>query len=175
MLTVNSVNACPYCTGLHGQLARMADAVVDNKAPEVIYATTFAEEAGRGSKVQAAYSKLAATIGDGKALSVRALCWALLWGKTTGNSINAVRGKIAQLRLLSISPFELLMFVFYGPLFLIIGVLNKMLLAAPKVPAWFSAVFGAMLWVPQAIHITIAGFVSLVLRLLAAPVVGLSL
>ena len=26
----------------------------------------------------------------GKALSARALCWALLWGKTTGNTSNAV-------------------------------------------------------------------------------------
>jgi AhpD family alkylhydroperoxidase len=24
MVTMNSINTCPYCTGLHGQLARMA-------------------------------------------------------------------------------------------------------------------------------------------------------
>ena len=24
MLTVNSYNTCPYCTGLHGELARMS-------------------------------------------------------------------------------------------------------------------------------------------------------
>ena len=69
----------------------MADAKIDQKAPVVVYATTFALETGRGAKVQAAYDKLAGAIGGGKALSARALCWALLWGKTTGNTINAVR------------------------------------------------------------------------------------
>ena len=50
MLTMNSVNACPYCTGLHGQLARTAGAD-DNPGPvgpEVACATTFAHaSAGR--------------------------------------------------------------------------------------------------------------------------------
>ena len=57
---------------------------MDKKAVEVVYATTFAEEAGRGAKVRAAYATLVCAVGPGKALSVRALCWALLWGKTTG-------------------------------------------------------------------------------------------
>jgi len=175
MVTVNSVNTCPYCTGLHGQLARMAGTMVDPKAPEVIFATTFAKESGRGASVVAAFETLSGKIGKGKALSVRALCWALLWGKTTGNSINAVRGKLASLKVWTISPFELVMFVFYGPLFLVIGVLNTMLAAAPEVPAWFSAALGATLWVPQALHLFVAGVVSLALRLLVAPVVGLSL
>ena len=97
MVTVNSINTCPYCTGLHGQLARMANTVVDKKAPEVSFATTFALEGGRGSKVTAAFDKLCGSVGKGKALSVRALCWALLWGKTTGNSINSVRGSVYAL------------------------------------------------------------------------------
>ena len=58
---------------------------------------------------------------------------------------------------------------------LIIGVLNAMLIKAPAVPAWFSAAFGAPLWLPQALHIFPLGLVCLVLRLLVAPVVGLSL
>ena len=175
MVTVNSINTCPYCTGLHGQLARMSGTVVDRKAPEVKFATTFAEEGGRGNKVVDAFEVLIGQIGKGKASSVRALCWALLWGKTTGNSINTVRGKFASLRLWKISPFELIMFVYYGPLFAVIGVLNAMLTISPKIPPWFSAVFGAFLWVPQALWISVAGVVSLLLRLLAAPVVGLSL
>merc|ERR1711865_215046 len=117
---------------------------------------------------------IGAYIGN-KAFSVRALCWALLWGKTTGNTINSVRGKFASLKLWKISPFELIMFLYYGPLFAVIGVLNAMLTMAPKVPPWFSAVFGACLWVPQALWISVAGVVSLVLRLLAAPVAGLTL
>lgn len=175
MVTMNSINTCPYCTGLHGQLARMADTKVDSKAPEVMYATTFALEAGRGAKVRAAYDKLASQIGAGKALSARALCWALLWGKTTGNSINSVRGKLVSLQLWKLTPFDLLMFVYYGPLFLVIGILNAGLTVSPKVPAWVSAALGVVLWVPQALHLFVAGIISLALRVIAMPVVGLSL
>jgi AhpD family alkylhydroperoxidase len=175
MMTVNSINTCPYCTGLHGQLFRMADATVVKSSPEVAFATTFAEEAGRGAKVRAAFDKLAGEVGKGKALSVRALCWALLWGKTTGNSINNVRNKLFSLRLWKITPFDLLMFVFYAPLFLVIGVLNSALTKFPQVPAWFSAIFGAILWVPQALHLFVAGLVSLALRIVATPVGGLNL
>lgn len=175
MVTVNSINTCPYCTGLHGELARMASTVIEKGSPEVSFAATFAEEAGRGAKVVAAYDKLVGKIGKGKALSVRALCWALLWGKTTGNSINIVRGKLVGLKWHKLSPFDLLMFLYYGPLFLIIGILNAGLAIAPTVPAWFSAVFGAILWVPQALHLFIMGVLCLALRLLVAPVVGLSL
>lgn len=175
MVTVNSINTCPYCTGLHGQLARMANAVVDKSAPEVVFATTFAQEAGRGPKVTAAFDKLVASLGKGKALSVRALCWALLWGKTTGNSINVVRGKLLGLQWHKISPFDLLMFLYYGPLFLVIGVLNAALTLAPSIPAWFSAFFGAILWLPQFCFIFPVGLISLVLRVLASPFVGLDL
>ena len=172
MLTVNSINTCPYCTGLHGQLARMADTVVDQGAPEVKFAKVFAEESGRGPKVDAAFSALVSALGAGRARSARALCWALLWGKTTGNTINSIRGKLLGLRGVP-SPFELLVFAFYAPLFLVIGVLNAGLRVFPKVPAWFSAAFGAVLWVPQAVHIACAGAVSLACRVLVAPFAGL--
>ena len=66
--------------------------------------------------MRAAYATLVAAVGEGKALSARALCWALLWGKTTGNSINAVRGKLlAPRRWLELTPFDLLLFLYYGP------------------------------------------------------------
>ena len=48
--------------------------------------------------MRAAYDTLVGAVGPGKALSARALCWALLWGKTTGNTINAVRGKLLSPR-----------------------------------------------------------------------------
>ena len=44
-----------------------------------------------------------------------------------------------------------------------------------QVPAWVSAGLGVVLWVPQAVHLLFAGLISLALRLLASPVVGLSL
>ena len=48
MVTMNTVNACPYCDGLHGQLARMAGVDdVDATLPAVVYATTFDNESGR--------------------------------------------------------------------------------------------------------------------------------
>ena len=150
MVTMNTVNTCPYCSGLHDELARMAQASVDKKSAEVVYATTFAEEAGRGAKVRAAYATLVGAVGSGKALSARALCWALLWGKTTGNTINAVRGKLlSPRRWLALTPFKLLVFLYYGPLFLAIGVLNAILAKMPRVPAPVSALIGITLWVPQ--------------------------
>ena len=175
MVTVNSINTCPYCTGLHGQLARMAKSSdAEMKSPAVKFATTFALEGGRGAKVIAAFEALAASIGKGKALSVRALCWALLWGKTTGNTINAARGKLLN-KPWTVNPFELLVFAVEGPLFLVIGLLNAVLVKAPPTPAWFGSWFGAVLWLPQMAHLLPIGILCLVLRLLAAPFVGLSL
>ena len=105
MSTVNSVNTCPYCTGLHGQRARMAAPSSTRAPPEVKFAKVFAEEAGRGPKVDAVFR--AAGAPARAAQRARALCWALLWGKTTGNTINAIRGKLLGLRGVP-SPFELL-------------------------------------------------------------------
>ena len=173
MVTMNSINKCPYCSGLHDELARMAGAQIDGSSPEVKFATVFADETGRGHKVEGAFETLSAQIGKGKALSVRALCWALLWGKTTGNTINAVRSRILSLKLST--PFDYFVFAYYGPLFLVIGILNAALLKFPQFPAWASALFGVGLWVPQAAHIFPLGLLCLVLRLLAAPFVGLSL
>lgn len=62
-----------------------------------------------------------------------------------------------------------------GPLFLIIGVLNAGLKLFPTVPGWFSALFGAILWLPQMLHILPMGIVCLALRILSAPVGGLNL
>ena len=175
MVTMNSINTCPYCTGLHGQLARMACTVVDQRSPAVAYAKTFAEQTGRGEQVRAAFDKLAASVGAGKAGSIRALCWALLWGKTTGNTINVARGKLVGLKWHKLTLGEVLTFVYYAPFFLVIGVLNAILTKAPTVPAWFSAIFGGILVLPQALHIVPLGLVCFALRLIAAPIGGLSL
>jgi len=77
--------------------------------------------------------------------------------------------------LLQLSPFDLVVLVYYGPLFAVIGLLNKILTVAPKVPPAISAAIGAFLWVPQALHLFVAGVLSLAARLVVAPVVGLSL
>jgi len=187
MLTVNSYNTCPYCTGLHGELARMSgldnDTIVSgssdtadtndkdndkdtNVNEEVKYAQTFAIESGRGNAVKFAYDNMLNTIGMRHAKSVRALCWALLWGKTTGNTINNARDKILKSgkKKEKITSLDIFMLIYYGPLFSVIGVLNKILTTLPSVPKVISSVIGAVLWLPQAINITPLGIVSLVLN-----------
>ena len=103
MVTVNSVNSCPYCEGLHGELARMAGVddpeslmaaqsvsectqIVDD--PAIVYARTFAENDGRGQLEEAGFQTLAQASSEGFARSVRALCWFLLWGSIGGNTLN---------------------------------------------------------------------------------------
>ena len=162
MCTMNSVNTCPYCTGLHGQLARMASAPdpSTSSAAEVVFARVFAEEAGRGEKLEKADTALVSAVGAGKAASTRALCWFLLWGKTTGNTINDVRSKLLAPKLPNL--FELCVLCAYGPLFAVIGALNLALTKAPKVPPKVSAAIGACLWLPQALHVGIIGLLSFV-------------
>lgn len=166
MVTMNTINTCPYCTGLHGQLARMAGMVKPNQSdPEVIYATAFAQESGRGSDVSASYNALVAKIGSRRAQSVRALCWALLWGKTTGNTINNARDNIIKFQWTKLRTVDMFVMAYYGPLFLVIGVLNKILTVAPSIPKFVSAALGAVLWLPQALNIIPLGVASIALNL----------
>lgn len=160
MVTMNTYkNACPYCSGLHGQLARMAGANdIDALDPAVVYTKVFAQEAGRGPVEAAAFDALKAAMGPARASSVRSLCWALLWGKTTGNSINAARDKLLSRHFSDITTLDVVLLGYYGPLFFVIGVLNQILLKAPaNVPSWFSSTLGAILWVPQALFIAPMG------------------
>jgi len=137
-----------------------------NVNEEVKYAQTFAIESGRGNAVKFAYDNMLNTIGMRHAKSVRALCWALLWGKTTGNTINNARDKILKSgkKKEKITSLDIFMLIYYGPLFSVIGVLNKILTTLPSVPKVISSVIGAVLWLPQAINITPLGIVSLVLN-----------
>lgn len=166
MVTMNSYNTCPYCTGLHGQLARMAGAhnVEENTHPSVIYAKTFAQEAGRGEKERAAFAALEGEIGSVKAASVHYLCWALLWGKTTGNSINNARTKVLGGDINAISMLDMILLLWYGPLFFVIGVLNLILTKLPPVPGSVSTALGAVLWIPQALFIAPVGIICIVLH-----------
>ena len=109
MVTVNSENSCPYCEGLHGQLARMAGVedpvalmsagsvdecrrIVDD--PAITYARTFAEANGRGLREEQAFAGLVEAAGSGRARSIRALCWFLAWGSLGGNTINAFLARL---------------------------------------------------------------------------------
>ena len=166
-VTVNTINTCRTagCTGSSLAWQRQRSTRAHPRSHHRL-------RSGGGSRqVRDAFDKLASSIGYGKALSVRALCWALLWGKTTGNSINSVRSKLltstgSRSRLRSADVPVL------WPALLIIGILNAALVYFPHVPKWFSAIFGAILWVPQALHLLTAGVVSLALRILVAPSMG---
>ncbi|MBL6720393.1 MAG: carboxymuconolactone decarboxylase family protein [Planctomycetes bacterium] len=180
MVTVNSVNQCPYCEGLHGQLARMAGvegqaqlmhaateqecrAVVDD--PAISFARVFAENNGRGEAVEAAFAQLADQKGAGRASSVQALCWFLLWGSLGGNTVNALLARFrGQAKPGSSLLFELLFFVYYGPLFLVIAVLNAILKLAPRVPRWTSAGIGLTLTVVAGLWMILPGVLGLLAR-----------
>eukprot|EP00472_Partenskyella_glossopodia_P004736 CAMPEP_0197526606 /NCGR_PEP_ID=MMETSP1318-20131121/18404_1 /TAXON_ID=552666 /ORGANISM="Partenskyella glossopodia, Strain RCC365" /LENGTH=248 /DNA_ID=CAMNT_0043080835 /DNA_START=233 /DNA_END=979 /DNA_ORIENTATION=- len=162
MVVVNSANQCPYCQGLHGQLARMAGVndperlqeaqsaeearkLVDE--PAITYARVFAENNGRGSEAGAAYADIVSHYGEGKAGSIRALCWFLHWGSVGGNTLNAVLfGRLAG------SPkqgstvfFDAAFTAYYGPLFAVIYAMNQGLKLMPKVPVVVSSGIGVLL------------------------------
>ena len=177
MVTVNSVNSCPFCEGLHGELARMAGVedpsglmnagsvdecrtFVDD--PAISFARTFAEHNGRGPAVDQALDALSNQTRPGFAASVQALCWFLLWGSIGGNTINAFFARLrGQAKRDSSFLFELIFFAYYGPLFLIIAIVNALLRFAPRVPKWFSAAFGLLLTVIAGTWIILPGVLGL--------------
>jgi AhpD family alkylhydroperoxidase len=179
MVTVNSVNSCPYCEGLHGELARMAGVedpsglmqaksisectqIVDD--PAIVYARTFAENDGRGVTEEAAFQALAKETNTGFAASVRALCWFLLWGSIGGNTLNGFFARLGgRAKQGSSWWFELFFTLYYGPLFLIIATVNALLKFAPRVPKWFSALFGLILTVIAGTWIVVPGLLAQIL------------
>jgi len=177
MVTVNSVNDCPYCTGLHGELARMAGVqeapelmkaksakqcrkILDS--PAISFARSFTENDGRGEKCVAAFEELSEEMGRGPASSVVALCWFLLWGSINGNTINSfLLGRLCCAPKQGGSVIvELFTFVYYGPLFLLIAIVNKLLTIFPQVPEWFSAAFGVLLTFIAAVWILPLGLIG---------------
>jgi len=163
---------CPYCTGLHGELLRLCRkpegnntnnaTIINTSDPSVAYAKTFCLGRGRGKEVETKhYAKLVDAIGSSKASSVHALCWALLWGQTTGNTVNGARNKLFSGG--PISSLEVFVTIWYGPLFIAIGILNAILKNVPgSFPSLVSASLGVVLWIPQALFITPIGLVSLI-------------
>jgi len=177
MNTVNNTSpetTCPYCTGLHGQLLRLClvdggktetEKIIDVTSPPVAYARSFSLARGRGNEVETKnYAKLVDAIGSSKAISVNSLCWALLWGQKTGNSVNSARDKILSITSIpSLSFLDIFLLTWYTPLFATIGILNTTLKLIPgPFPSIVSTAIGVVLWVPQAIFIAPIGFVSLI-------------
>jgi hypothetical protein len=169
-----STKTCPYCTGLHGEMLRLsekpegtddgADKGIDATDPIVAYAKSFCLAGGRGTEIETKeLAKLTDAIGPLKASSVNKLCWALLWGQTTGNSINSARDKILSLSLSSVTNLDIVLLSWYGPLFVAIGIVNAILKRIPgSLPAVVSTVLGVILWIPQAVFIAPVGLLSLI-------------
>lgn len=161
MLAVNSINLCPFCTGLHGDLGRMAGLQnplklmaskstdecldfcdVDEHKPAVRYARTFAMIDGRGPKHTAAYAELVEKYDTGQAESVRALCWLLYWGSYTGNTLSGAIGhKTAKPGTTAV--FNATFSAYYALLFFgAITVLSGILKMLPRMPALVSSTLG---------------------------------
>ena len=128
--------------------------------PAVVYARAFALCDGRGKREGDAFARLAAAYGPGRAASVRALAWFLLWGSWTGNTMNAAIGYKSPKPGTSQSfLFQLL--CWYGVLFfLIITFVSALVKIFPPLPRWASAAFGVLLAVVAGIFFLPLGLVG---------------
>ena len=127
----------------------------------VTYARVFAEADGRGSVEDAAYTALVKSMSAGEASSVRAICWFLYWGSFTGNTLNGILGR-KEGKDTGIL-FKIFMLVFYGPLFALIALVSFLVSMSPTVPAWFGALFGAILACVAGIWFCPIGFIAMAL------------
>lgn len=163
MVAVNSVNQCPYCDGLHGELARLVglgDAAVELRGckdassaaaamksvtvpsvvPAVKYARIAGEADGKGAKEAAAYAALVDAEGASRAASIKALCLFLIWGSMTGNTINTTKKRLIGVSPLSgLTLFSSLFTLYYGPLFLVVFTVNTLISCLPRMASqtWF--------------------------------------
>lgn len=164
MLAVNSVNACPYCTSLHGELGRMAGLEKKGSAintaksgteikkltkeSEVNYARKFGECNGRGAELDKAYAELVKAVGAGKAAACNAQCWFLHWGSTSGNTLLSFwKGRLVGQSKCGSNPlFELVFAIYYTPCYLLISATSAVLKLFPdKVPKALSSGLGCVL------------------------------
>ena len=192
MVTVNSVNECPYCTLLHTEGAATV-AGIDGTAlqcattaeecrnlsfddPAITFAHTFGETGGYGPDLDNCYKVLAEKKGEKHARAVNALCRYMMWGGRTGNTI---QGFISGTCFCNPRPvgasylvpfqmlFELLMVAWYAVLFLIlipvVGKAFKHVVAKVKIPDWLSGLIGCSLVTVAGLHIVPLGIVGCVL------------
>ena len=133
MVAVNSDVGCPYCDGLHTQLADLsghgteaankllaadsaasATAVVNK--PGVAYARQMGELNVRSKGEEEAYATLVTAEGPGRAKSIKALAIFLYWGGMTGNTINCVKKRLIGVApLKGLTLFSLIFFIWCAP------------------------------------------------------------
>ena len=118
MVAVNSTIDCPYCDGLHTELAaasghgddaakqllqatdvKSATSVIN--LPGVAYARQMGELNVRSKGEDDAYATLVAAEGAARARSIKSLAIFLYWGGMTGNTINCCKK-----RLIGVAPLK---------------------------------------------------------------------
>jgi len=168
-LSQNFVNDCPYCRMLHGELGRMAGLSETYKLNDLgqvhpedvkeslfaMFGSSFGATKGTNSEVlDKIQGEIQAEYGRSVAKAIRGLSFFLLWGSMSGNTINNFIFKtMGKCKVGSNTLFELIFFLWYGPLFFIIVIVATLFKAMPRVPRiiWilFSVVLAtvASLWI----------------------------
>eukprot|EP00658_Telonema_sp_P-2_P084680 TRINITY_DN9466_c0_g1_i1.p2 TRINITY_DN9466_c0_g1~~TRINITY_DN9466_c0_g1_i1.p2 ORF type:complete len:148 (-),score=27.79 TRINITY_DN9466_c0_g1_i1:145-588(-) len=128
--------------------------------PVVTYARIFGEQNGRGEMEIEAYQQLVHAYGEKEAKVHRAMCWFLMWGSWTGNTLNGFVGRKPGKP--GASRFFLFTFFLWYviPFFGIINTAAFFLRFLPPCPKWFNAIFGVVL-------ITVASLWKVPLALIA--------
>ena len=154
-LSVNSRNKCNYCTDLHCNLGRMAgmrDARglnSDKTSKDVeklgldgvsrainAFAVKFADNQKISTK------DLTKEIGSTKTTSVASLCWFLHWGSYSGLTLDNALNTVFQ----SPNMFKVFFILYYGPLFIVIIIVSKLLSIFPSNgPAVINQIMGLVL------------------------------
>lgn len=181
MLTMNSVNHCGYCTGLHGELGRMAGIDVatckklDNATSlkettdamdhsALVFCRAFALK--DGMKIEGDVKKLEGKESKGNSASIVALCWFLHWGSFGGNTLNALFARMSgDKKEGSSALLEWFMLLYYGPLYLVIVLVSALLSVLPPVPKWLSGLMGLVLTTVAGVWIAPLGLVGALSKL----------
>ena len=190
MVAVNSTIDCPYCDGLHTELADLsghgdkardllkatdvASATLAIDLAGVAYARQFGEADMRAAGEDKAYEALVQAEGADRAKSIKALCVFLYWGGMTGNTINCFKKRLLGIAPLNgITLFSILFFLWYGPLFFVVFFYNVCVIPAfravfgekTKDQVWFFKFTGCVLWFLAFIWIAPVGTMAFALSL----------
>jgi len=179
-VSVNSLRECPYCTLLHGELARMSGVpdvaglmankceVKNGMTNEEVAIRAYAQSFGKDPAAAASndMEALGKVLGsEAKAKSVDSLCWFLHWGSMSGNTINSLFGGETKSSLNILA--KLIFVIYYTPLFLLIVIFGYALKIMPTSgPKFINAILGVALAFIAGTFILPLGILGIPLRLL---------
>lgn len=167
MEACNTINQCPYCVRLHGNMARLAGSTCGMTTAAEKFGKEHCRVDGRGAAEDAAFAALVKAEGGARASSIKALSTFLMWGSLTGNTTNGCKKKLVGLEpIASLSAFELFFFAYYGPLFFVVYIVSLLLSVLPSGEgghAWFFKLMGSVLTFLSFVWILPIGLVGLIL------------